>query len=151
MERTHDTFSDLHLGIPNWFTFSARLLPIGILGQFLSAGIALFRNPEWWGLHAGLGGALSLPVVVLVAAALFILRLRGFGWWAGLILLLYLAQVALAVAATPLALSLHPLNGALLLSTSLVLLAKVERRRSQPVSKEGLLAGPEFEQALNPE
>jgi hypothetical protein len=136
MERTHDTFTDLHLGTPGWLTFSARLLPIGIVGQFLSAGTALFRDTEWWGLHAGLGGALSLPVVALVAAALFVRRLRGFSWWAGLIFLLYLVQVALAAGAAPLALSLHPLNGALLLSASLIFLAKVERRRAQPASKE---------------
>jgi hypothetical protein len=45
--------------------------------------------------------------------------------------LLYLAQIALAASANPLPLSLHPVNGALLLTASLILLAKVERRRDR--------------------
>jgi hypothetical protein len=42
---------------------------------------------------------------------------------------LYVAQVALGAADAALPLSLHPLNGALLLAASLVLLARVERGR----------------------
>lgn len=47
------------------------------------------------------------------------------------ILVLYLIQIALAAKVDPLPLSLYPFNGALLLTASLVLLAKVERRRGQ--------------------
>ncbi|MDP3340829.1 DUF6220 domain-containing protein [Frigidibacter sp.] len=133
MEKMHDTFTDLGRGTPVWFTLSARLLPLGLLAQFLSAGIALFRDGGMWGLHGAVGGALSLPVFALLGGALFLPRLRGFGWWAGLTALLYLAQIALAAGAGPL-LALHPLNGALLLTASLTLLAKVERRRAQPLA-----------------
>lgn len=133
MEKSHDTFADLSRGTPVWFTLSARVLPLGLLTQFLSAGSALFRDQTLWGLHGAVGGALSVPVLALLAGAVFFPRLRGFGWWAGLTCLLYLAQIGLAAGGSPLTLSLHPMNGALLLASSLVLLAKVERRRAQPL------------------
>lgn len=128
MDKTHDTFTDLPRGTPGWFTLSARLLPLGLLAQFLSAGTALFHDGALWGLHGAVGGALSLPVFALLGGALLLQRLNGFGWWAGLTTLLYLGQIALVAAPM---LSLHPMNGALLLTASLVLLAKVERRRAQ--------------------
>jgi hypothetical protein len=130
MDRSHDAFTDVPRGAPVWFTLAARALPLGILAQFLSAGVALFGDSSLWGAHMAVGGALSLPVLALLGGAIAIPRLRGLGWWAGLGGLLYVSQVALAAAATPLPLSLHPLNGALLLTTSLVLLAKVESRRA---------------------
>jgi hypothetical protein len=132
MEKMHDTFADLAAGTPWWFTLSARALPIGLFGQFLSAGTALFRDAEMWGLHGAVGGMLAIPALVLAVGAVCVGRLRGFGWWAGLTLALYVIQIALAAGANPLPLSLHPFNGALLLTASLILLAKVERRRAQP-------------------
>ncbi len=42
MTKVHDTLTDLRLGRPLWFILSARLLPLGIVSQFLSAGTALF-------------------------------------------------------------------------------------------------------------
>lgn len=134
----HDTFVDLKRGTPGWFTWSARILPVGLLAQFLSAGVALFQDSSLWGLHAVAGGALSLPAAALVGGALFVGTLRGFGWWTGLIFLLYLVQVVLAAGSASLPLSFHPLNGALLLSASLVLLAKVERRRAKPIEKSSI-------------
>ncbi len=133
MEKSHDTFADLSRGTPVWFTLSARLLPLGLFTQFLSAGSALFHDQSLWGLHGAVGGALSAPVLTLLAGAVLVPRLRGFGWWAGLTFLFYLIQIWLAVGANPLGLSLHPVNGALLLTASLILLAKVERRRAQPL------------------
>lgn len=128
MEAVHDTLAELDRGTPRWFIVAARILPLGILVQFLSAGVSLFGNSGLWGLHASFGGALILPAAALLVGALVIARLRGFGWWAGLAVLLYLIQVALAAMAAPALLSLHPFNGALLLVASLVLTAKVERR-----------------------
>ena len=139
MEKTHDTLADLHLGTPFWFTALARLLPIGIFVQFLSAGLGLFLNPDLFGLHGAIGIALSLPAIGLVTGALLIRRLRGFGWWAGIVLALYAVQIGLAASAAPVPLSLHPANGALLLSASLILLAKVERRGAK--ASPGLRAG----------
>lgn len=136
MERSHDTFTDLPAGTPVWFTLAARALSLGPLGQFRSAGTALFHDGGMWRLHAGLGGALSLLVLALLCGTLFVRRLNGFRWWAGLTFARYLTQVTLVVAAKPLPLSLHPFNGALLLNASLILLAKVERCRAQPFPKE---------------
>ncbi|MGX9963421.1 DUF6220 domain-containing protein [Roseomonas sp. F4] len=128
MERVHDTPLDLAAGTPGWFTLAARLLPAGLLGQFLLAGLALFGPAPGWGAHAALGLTLLLPVAALLAGALAGRHLRGFRWWAWLVALLYMAQVALGAAGQGLPLALHPFNGALLLVASLVLLAKVERR-----------------------
>lgn len=132
--KMHDTFVDLEHGTPGWFTWSARLLPVGLLAQFLSAGTALFQNGGLWGVHAAMGVLLAIPALALAGGVLLVSRLRGFGWWAGLVFLLYLVQVVLAAGSEPLLLSFHPFNGALLLTASLVLLAKVERRRAQPVA-----------------
>ncbi|MDH0123892.1 DUF6220 domain-containing protein [Brucella intermedia GD04153] len=128
MTKVHDTLTDLHLGTPLWFVLSARLLPLGIVSQFLSAGAALFIGAWDWQIHKAIGGALSLPIVVLCAGVLFIPRLRGFNWWAGLVFTLYIVQFALAAGANSLPLAFHPFNGTLLLMASLVLLAKLERR-----------------------
>ncbi|MBQ2263684.1 MAG: hypothetical protein II336_20260 [Loktanella sp.] len=133
MEKSHDTFTDLTRGTPVWFTLSARALPLGLFTQFLSAGSALFRDQTLWGLHGAVGVALSAPVLALLAGTALIPRLRGFGWWAGLTCGLYVTQIGLAAGGNPLPLSLHPMNGALLLTASLFLLAKVERRRAQPL------------------
>jgi hypothetical protein len=86
-------------------------------------------GPLSWDLHAIVGVTVGLPVLVLAGGALGLARLRGFGWWAGLTLILYLTQVGLATADTG-ALAFHPFTGALLLTSALVLLAKVERRRA---------------------
>ena len=128
MEKAHDTFRGLGAGTPVWFTLSARALPLGLLGQFLLAGLGLFTSPGLLDLHGSVGGLLGLPVATLVGGSLLLPRLRGFRWWTGLIGLLYLVQVALGATGAPLPLSFHPLNAGLLLTASLVLLTKVERR-----------------------
>jgi hypothetical protein len=124
----HDTLRDLEHGTPALFLWSARAVPALLGAQFLLAGLALFGGMSW-DLHASVGVVVGLPVLVLAGGALGLVRLRGFGWWAGLTLILYLTQVGLAMADTG-ALALHPFNGALLLTSALVLLAKVERRRA---------------------
>ncbi|MCO5064359.1 MAG: DUF6220 domain-containing protein [Rhizobiaceae bacterium] len=131
--KMHDTFADLALGTPFWFTLSARILPIGLLGQFLSAGAALFRNANLWSLHTILGASLLISSIILLGGALLVRRLRGFAWWSGLVFVLYLAQIGLAAGTNPLMLSFHPFNGAMLLAGGLILLAKTERRRARSV------------------
>ncbi|NKC51921.1 hypothetical protein HED63_23065 [Ochrobactrum cytisi] len=78
MTKVHDTLTDLRLGRPLWFILSARLLPLGIVSQFLSAGTALFIGAWDWQIHKAIGGALSLPIIVLCAGVLTIPRLHGF-------------------------------------------------------------------------
>lgn len=131
MIRQHDTLRDLHRGTPLWFTLSAWMLPAGLFLQFLLAGGALFQDARLWGLHGAVGGLLAVPVLAMLAGALWGSHLRGFGWWAGVILVLYGVQLALAAEARPLPLAFHPFNASLLLAASLVQLTKVERRRAQ--------------------
>lgn len=125
---THDTLHDLERGTPALYLWSARVLPVAISLQFLLAGQALYGGLAW-GAHAAVGGLVSLPVFALGIGAAAIGRLRGFGWWAGLIVVLYLVQVALGAGGPP-AIAYHPFNGTLLLIASIVLLLKVERRRA---------------------
>jgi hypothetical protein len=132
MQKAHDTFRDLAAGTPWWFTLSGRALPAGILVQFLLAGQAQFRDSKFWGAHGALGGSVSKAALILLVGSLIVPRLRGFGWWTGLVFTLYLGQVVLAAGAAPIGLSLHPFNAGLLLIASLVLLAKIERRRGHP-------------------
>lgn len=128
MTKIHDTLKGLELKTPRWFALSARLLPLGILAQFLTAGMALFSGVSDWALHKASGAVLSLPIILLLIGGFSIPRLRGFNWWIILILLLYILQVILASTGTLLALAFHPLNGALLLTASLVLVVKIDRR-----------------------
>lgn len=130
MRRVLDTLPDLAQGTPGTFVLAARALSLGLLGQFLVAGQALFRDVEVWSAHAALGIGLVLPVIALLGGVLLTRRLRCFAWWTGLVALLYAMQVALGAGGEALPLWLHPFNGALLLVASLVLLAKVERRRA---------------------
>jgi Family of unknown function (DUF6220) len=125
---THDTLADLGLGTPAPFTAAAFSLPALLAIQFLLAGQALFGGLPW-DLHGALGGAIAVPVFMLFCYALAVRRLRGFVWWAAVLAILYGVQLALA-SSGPGALAIHPFNAALLLTASLVLLFKVERRRS---------------------
>jgi hypothetical protein len=126
----HDTLADLGRGTPAPFTAAAFSLPALLALQFLLAGQALFARLSWE-LHGALGGAIAIPVFTLLCYALAVPRLRGFGWWAGVLAILYAFQLALA-ASGPGALAIHPFNAALLLTASVVFLFKVERRRSAP-------------------
>lgn len=125
----HDTFHDLDRGTPRLVLWSARSLPAILSLQFLLAGQALFGGASW-GLHGAVGGLAALPVLLLVGSSLAVTRLRGFAWSAGLTGLLYLVQVALGLGGPEL-LAFHPFNAALLLTSALVLAAKLERRRAR--------------------
>ena len=80
MDRSDDGLTDSPRGTPVWFTLAARALPLGILAQFLSAGVALFGDRLLWRAHGAVGGALLLPVLALLGGASAIPRLRGLGW-----------------------------------------------------------------------
>tara|TARA_R110002020_G_scaffold26514_20_gene86000 strand:+ start:2213 stop:2620 length:408 start_codon:yes stop_codon:yes gene_type:complete len=122
----HDTFADLGRGTPAPFVWAARSLPVFVAGQFLLAGQALFGG--WgWAAHGTLGGLIALPVLAIAGYAALVPRLNGFGWWAAVLVGLYLVQVALA-ASGPATLAFHPFNAAVLLTAATVMLFKVERR-----------------------
>ncbi|WP_460080087.1 DUF6220 domain-containing protein [Roseibium sp. LAB1] len=135
MIKRHNTFEHLGAGIPWWYSFSARALPVGILGQYLTAGLALFRDGELWGLHAASGLVLTGFVGTLTGGSLLVARLGALGWWAGLTGMLYLIQILLSAGSRPELLAFHPFNGALLLMVSLVLLVKIEQRLGNAVSR----------------
>ncbi|GAA4227477.1 DUF6220 domain-containing protein [Sagittula marina] len=132
----HDTFRDLSSGTPAPFTVAARSLPVVLGLQFLLAGQALYGEIGW-GAHAIVGGIISLPVLGLAGYALLVRRLRGFARWACALLVLYLGQVGLAATGGA-ALAIHPFNAALLLTASLVLLFKVERRNAGCVNAQSV-------------
>ncbi|MES2145924.1 MAG: DUF6220 domain-containing protein, partial [Pseudomonadota bacterium] len=119
----HDTLADLGRGTPAPFTTAAFSLPALLAIQFLLAGQALFGGLPW-DLHGALGGAIAIPVFMLLCYALAVRRLRGFAWWAAVLAILYGVQLALA-SSGPDALAIHPFNAALLLTASLVFLFKV--------------------------
>lgn len=128
MKTQHDTLVDLAGGTPLWFVLSTRALPLSLLGQFLSAGLALFSDWGLWDIHRGTGAVVGTMVTLLAVGTVRVQRLRGFGWWARSVALLYIVQAALAAGNAPPLLALHPVNGALLLAASTVLATKVERR-----------------------
>ncbi|GLO79881.1 DUF6220 domain-containing protein [Sulfitobacter pontiacus] len=123
-------------GTPAFFTAAAWTLPAAIGAQFALAGQALFNGLSWT-LHGTVGALVALPILALFCAAFLIRQLRGFRWWAGLLLGLYVLQITLA-AFGPAALALHPFNAALLLSASLIVLAKVEKRRRKTMRPSGI-------------
>lgn len=114
---------------PVWFTTCIRIMPLGVLMQLLLAGLGLFKDAGF-GLHVVVGAVLGIPALAIFAGAVLVARLRPLRWWAGILVALYLVQVALAAGNDPSSLAYHPVNGALVLIASLVLLAKVERRKA---------------------
>jgi hypothetical protein len=124
----HDTLADLGPGTPTPFTAAAFSLPALLALQFLLAGQALFAGLPW-DIHGALGGVIAVPIFTLLGYSLAVSRLRGFGWWAGVLGILYALQLALA-SFGPGALAIHPFNAALQLTASLIFLFKVHRRRS---------------------
>lgn len=132
----HDTLLDVGRGTPGLFTAAAFSLPPLLGLQFLLAGLSLFVGLPW-DLHGALGGLIAVPVLALLCFSLVVPRLRGFGWWAGVLTLLYALQLALTAFGAA-ALAFHPFNGSLLLTASLVLLLKAERRRAVRARREGV-------------
>lgn len=122
---------------PFWYGQAARAVPVGILLQYLLAGLGLFHDGQFWNWHGGLGLLLLLPIAAMALAAWLGRAARPLRWWAGLLAALYLAQVVLIVAGqssgSGILQALHPFNGGLMLAVSLVLLAKVERNRAWAV------------------
>lgn len=126
-------------GASRTVALAALLVPVLLLAQFLLAGLALYGDTGLWGVHGAVGGTAAIPILVVLAGALRGGRNRHLRWWAGLQALLYVSQIGWVVAdeASGLgwAMAMHPLNGALLLTAALTILAKVLRapeRTAQP-------------------
>jgi hypothetical protein len=123
--------------LPFWYLQAARAVPVGILAQYLLAGLALFHDGLFWGWHGGLGMLLLLPIGAMALAAWLGGRMRPLRWWAGLLAVLYVLQIVLIVIGqnfgSGLLQALHPFNGGLMLVASLVIVAKAERNRARAV------------------
>lgn len=123
--------------VPFWYLQAARSVPAGILAQYLLAGLALFQNGVFWAWHGGLGMLLSVPIFAMAVAAWLLVQTRPLRWWAGLLAVLYVAQIVLIVSGQNLEFSLsqalHPFNGGLMLVAALIIVAKAERSRVRAV------------------
>ncbi|WP_035267031.1 DUF6220 domain-containing protein [Ahrensia sp. 13_GOM-1096m] len=128
IENLHDTLIASKRGTPKLFIASGLAIPLGLGVQFLLAGHALFAQATW-DAHIMFGALLSIPILLQFSYAAIVPHLRGFIWWASAVLVLYLIQIMLAAGGTA-TLAYHPFNAALLLTASLIMLFKVERRRA---------------------
>ncbi|WP_181703666.1 DUF6220 domain-containing protein [Chthonobacter albigriseus] len=77
-------------------TTAARVTPLGVMGQFLFAGLALFHDAAFWAFHGALGGLLALPIGIVLFAAYRQERHRTLLRPAGLLAVAYLVQLTLA-------------------------------------------------------
>jgi hypothetical protein len=113
--------TDLAFVICAWLTLGL------ILAQFLMAGLSMFQNPSIWRCHVMAGLSIGVPIVVMLAIALQ-RRLRPLSGFVGLLALGYVTQFSL-ILATQHGLgitwqALHPFNGSLMLTLSIVVLMK---------------------------
>lgn len=112
--------------VPGWVIWTAWVAVIGLLGQFLLAGLALFTGLADWGAHRALGVALLFPILTLVATSFWTPAARPLRWWGSVLAGLYLLQVMLATAELEGLKALHVLNAPLVLLAAVVLLVKIE-------------------------
>lgn len=84
-------------------------------GQFLLAGMAVFGAGDVWSQHGGLGGVTGAVILAMAAAVLLTPSSASLRWKTAILLMIYMAQILLVVAAQqgglPLLGALHPLNG----------------------------------------
>lgn len=115
---------------PGWFVLAARLVPSGITGQFLLAGLGLFVDAELWGLHGMLGSALVLAIGATSVAPFIRSDIRPLRHWGAVLGILYILQIGFIAAAegsgSGLLRALHVFNAGLLLVAASVIVAKIE-------------------------
>lgn len=116
---------------PGWFVLAARLVPVGIVGQFLLAGLSLFVDAEIWGVHGMLGTALVFAIGVTAIAPFARSDIRPLRHWGAALGFLYILQIAFIATAenfsSGLLQALHVFNAGLLLVAASVIVAKIER------------------------
>jgi hypothetical protein len=115
---------------PRWFVLSAATVPPGILGQFMLAGLSLFVEARFQGMHESLGFLLAVPIGIVATAPFLRRDVKALRHWAGLLGILYLLQIVLAASGSGLAQAVHVLNAGLLLVAALVIIAKIVRSHS---------------------
>ncbi|MGI6852182.1 DUF6220 domain-containing protein [Mesorhizobium sp. 1B3] len=112
---------------PRWFVLSAATVPLGILGQFMLAGLSLSVDLRFQGMHDTLGFLLAVPIGVVATAPFLRNEVKALRHWTGLLGILYLLQIVLAAAGSGLAQAVHVLNAGLLLVVAPVVVAKIAR------------------------
>lgn len=113
--------------VPGWVIWTAWIVVIGLLGQFLLAGLALFTVFAGWGAHRALGMALLLPILTVLVTSFWTQAARPLRWWGLVLSVLYLVQVMLAAVELEGVKALHVFNAPLVLLAATVLLVKIER------------------------
>ena len=73
----HEAFVALDRGTPALFVWSARLLPVALVGQFFLAGQSLFAGLPW-SIHGMLGGLAAVPILIMATMACVSGYLRRF-------------------------------------------------------------------------
>lgn len=113
--------------VPGWVIWTAWVVMIGLLGQFLLAGLALFTVFAGWGAHRALGVALLLPILAVLVTSFWTQAARPLRWWGLVLAGFYLVQVTLAAVALEGLKALHVFNAPLVLLAAMALLVKIER------------------------
>ena len=99
----------------------AALVVVGVIAQFVLTGLALFVDPLYWRPHHDVGHSLAPITLALLVLAILGRQPATVRWRAGVLLVLVIAQGALA-AARGAAGVLHPVNALLVLGAALALL-----------------------------
>ncbi|MFD2263986.1 DUF6220 domain-containing protein [Lacibacterium aquatile] len=106
-------------------------VPLLLLGQFLTVGLATFHDAALWGAHIALGSTIGLPVLILAILPWLMPQARPVRWWTLALLTIFLIQIGLAGAAESgltLLAALHPVNAIVLMGTAVIVAMKLYRR-----------------------
>ncbi len=103
------------------FTGLAWLLAAGIATQVFLAGLAIFVDPGWWGVHRSFVHAIEVVVLLLFALS-FLARLpASLRWLSAAPFALIAVQYATIELGVPVVAALHPVNAILIFGLALEL------------------------------
>jgi len=96
------------------FVGLAGLLAVGVAVQVFLAGLAIFADPGWWGMHRTFVHAIEAVVLLLLALS-FPSRLpASLRWFGAAPLALIAVQYATIELGVPVVAALHPVNAFLI-------------------------------------
>lgn len=94
----------------------------------------MFLDAAIWEWHGALGYVLLIPIATVLIASRKQASVRPLRWWATIVAALYGLQIVWIItgqsAGSGVLQALHPFNAGLLLTAALVLVAKIEAKRS---------------------
>jgi mercuric ion transport protein len=111
------------------------LFLIGVLTQFLLAGLSLFANGALWDVHIGVGYTVGFVLILNIIFGLFARMPRAAWGRLGLVFGLYIVQTILPGLRTtvPLIAALHPLNALLIFYVTLGTLRHARQFAPRPI------------------